>query len=591
MNLRTRSRSFVAFTLTLVLLFVSLTTTQGQRRANSQAQSASSAQRPRAAHTRLIMLIVVDQFRYDYLARFGDLFDTGGLRRLMREGASWANANYDHVPTYTAPGHATLMTGAWPAETGIIANEWPDRDTGQNVTSVSDSTAKALGGVEGESAASPRRLMASTLGDELRVDTNDRSKVIGIALKDRSAILPAGRHASAAYWFSINTGAFISSNYYFNQLPAWVTKFNDSHPADKFYGAKWERLLPEAEYLRRAGPDAPAWEKIEEKGETNTFPHVITGGAPAPNPAFYDALEYSPFASDLLVNFAKQALTNASLGQDDDTDLLSVSFSSNDYVGHRYGPQSQEVMDITLRVDRQIAELLDAVNARVGLQNTLVVFTADHGVGLVPEQASLMGLPGGRVSGDDVMRAVRNAIRARYSKGERDTTADYIQKFGNRESFFNNNLYFNIAALKRDGVNLDEIERIAGEAAMTVPGVKRYFTRAQLESGAVSPADPLARRVLHGFYARRSGDLIIIQDPYKYLGDSSIAATHGSPYSYDTHVPLIIMGRGIKAGRYLQDASPADIAPTLAALLDVQAPSNAVGRVLTEAIAVSGGER
>jgi predicted AlkP superfamily pyrophosphatase or phosphodiesterase len=588
-------RAVAAFGLSVLLVFASLFGASAQqRRAHDRpgTQSGnvqSSIQKTNAApqaRTRLVLLIVVDQFRYDYLERFGDLFAPNGIKRLMRDGASWTETNYDHMPTYTAPGHATLMTGAWPAETGIVANDWPDRDTGKSVSSVSDTTLALFGGEEGEVASSPRRLMASTLGDELRLKTNDRSKVIGISVKDRSAILPAGRHANAAYWFSQRTGRMVSSNYYFNNLPAWVTSFNDARPADQFYGKRWERLLPESEYLKRAGADAPPWENIGNiPGDTNIFPHTITGGAASPNSNFYGALDYTPFSNDLLLSFAKQAIINEKLGADDDADILTLSFSANDYVGHRFGPYSQEVMDITLRVDRSIAALLDFVNSQVGLQNTLVVFTADHGVAPIPEHANALGLPGGRIKSDDVLRAMKMGISARYNrKNEQpDPTADYVQKFGEREGFFNDNLYFNPVALKRDGVNDEEIERVACDAAMTVPGISRCFTRTQLEYGAVSPSDAVARRVSHGFYPRRSGDVVVVHEPFKYLGDT-IPSTHGSPYSYDTHVPLLMMGSGVAPGRYKQAATPADIAPTLASILGIQAPSNTVGRVLIEGI-------
>lgn len=587
------TRRAVALCLSVFFICASLFNASAQQRRtiDRSTKRPESVQTPIKNETakprpRLALLIVVDQFRYDYLERFNDLFVANGIKRLMREGASWTEANYDHMPTYTAPGHATLMTGAWPAETGIVANDWPDRDTGRIVSSVSDTTALLLGGEEGEVASSPRRLMASTVGDELRIKTNDRSKVIGISIKDRSAILPAGRHANAAYWFSQRTGRMVSSNYYFNSVPAWVTSFNDARPADKFYGQSWERLLPEAEYLKRAGLDAPPWENIGNvPGETNTFPHKVTGGATSPNSNFYGALDYTPFSNDLLLSFAEAAITNEKLGADDDTDVLTVSFSANDYVGHRYGPYSQELMDITLRVDRAIAALLDFVNTHVGLQNTLVVFTADHGVAPIPEHATALGLPSGRIKSDDVLRAMKLGISARYNRRSEqpDPTADYVLKFGDRDGFYNDNLYFNPVALKRDGVNNEEIERVACEAAMTVPGISRCFTRTQLERGAVSFADPVARRVSHGFYPRRSGDIILVHDPFKYLGDT-IPATHGSPYSYDTHVPLLMMGNGVAPGRYLQAATPADIAPTVASILGIQTPSNTVGRVLIEGI-------
>jgi predicted AlkP superfamily pyrophosphatase or phosphodiesterase len=498
------------------------------------------------------------------------------------------------MPTYTAPGHATLMTGAWPAETGIVANDWPDRDSGKRVSSVSDTTARLLGGIDGEIASSPRRLMASTLGDEIRLRTNDRSKVIGISIKDRAAILPAGRHANAAYWFSSKTGRMVSSDYYINQLPEWVQRFNDGHPADKYFGARWERSIAEAEYLKRAGVDAPSWEVTPKyaRGDANSFPHIITGGSAKPDMAFYEALDASPFSNDLLRSFAEQTIDNEKLGADEDTDVLTVSFSANDYVGHRFGPYSHEAMDMALNTDKNIGILLDFVDKRVGLQNSVVVFTADHGVAPIPEHAAAIGLPGERLDAAGLLRAIRLAISARYNPKNvsPDPTADYIWTYtdfeGTKDAFINGNLYFNPVALRRDGINREEIEMVAGEAALTVPGIRRYFTRSQLERRAVSSADPLARRALHGFYPRRSGDLVIITEPYKYLGES-IPATHGSPYSYDTHVPLIIMAGGVSPGRYSQTATPADIAPTLAALLHVQAPSNSVGRILIEGLAES----
>ncbi|HEX8776322.1 MAG TPA: alkaline phosphatase family protein [Pyrinomonadaceae bacterium] len=596
------SHSRRTFATALLLLFFSLAPSSAQRRRPASRLPPPPAppslpQTISQTRPRLVLLIVVDQFRYDYLERFGDLFTAGGLGRLLREGASWANADYDHAPTKTAPGHATMMTGTWPAEHGIVANDWFDRATGKKVTSVTDDTTLLLGGREGEKGQSPRRLLSTTLGDELRLATNDRSKVIGISSKSRSAILPAGRHANAAYWFNTSNGWMVSSNYYFERLPAWVERFNRSGLADTFFGRRWERLLPEAEYTKRAGADAQPWENIASPAsDTKTFPHIITGGAAAPSKPFYRELDYSPYSNELLVAFGKQAIENEGLGADADTDLLSVSFSGNDYVGHRFGPYSHEAMDITLRVDRQIAELLDYVDARVGLRNTLVVFTADHGVAPIPEQAQALNLPGRRIQEAELFKAIMLTIRTRYARaGEPDRTGDYIQKFQDgsktREGFINNNIYLDLTALRRDHVDVEEFERAIGEAAMRVPGTARYFTRRQLEAGAISSADPVARRVLHGYHRERSGDVVIVNSPFSVMfglpddpTEPRISATHESPYSYDTHVPLIIMGRSLSPGRYAPPASPADIAPTLAFLLGVQAPSSATGRILTEGL-------
>lgn len=567
---RMRQRTPLVFVLIIALLLGSVT--QAQRR----------TQPPEPKRPRLVLLIVVDQFRYDYLERFGDLFVANGFRRLLRDGASWTQSNYDHMPTYTAPGHGTMMTGAYPAESGIIGNEWLDRASSKRITSVFDDSVKLLGGGPNDAASSPSRLMASTVGDELRLATNDRAKVIGISVKDRSAILPAGRHANAAYWFSTTTGNMVSSSYYFNQLPAWVTTFNAGRPADKYFAAKWERLLPENEYLKRAGPDSPLWETVTSNGDTNAFPHTITGGAKGPGNDFYWALDYSPFTNEMLVSFAQQAIVNEQLGQDDDTDVLTVSFSANDYVGHRYGPYSQEAMDAALRVDREIAKLLDFVETRVGLSNTLIAFTADHGVSPIPEHAAALGLGGGRIKAADLFATIGKALSARYN-----SSADYLLRFKEantmRELLINNNLYFNYDALRRDGVNIEEFSQVVCAAAITVPGIARCFTRSQLMRGATSVTDPIERRALHGFYPARSGDAVLVPEPYKYLAET-ITATHGSPYSYDTHVPTIIMGAGVNAGRYLEPATPADIAPTLSALLRITPPSNATGRVLIEAL-------
>lgn len=567
--MRPMRRAPLVFLLIVTLLF------------GSVAPAQRRTQPPEPKRPKLVLLIVVDQFRYDYLERFGDLFVANGFKRLMRDGASWTQSNYDHMPTYTAPGHGTMMTGAYPAESGIIGNEWLDRASGKRITSVTDESVKVLGGGPSEIGSSPSRLMASTVGDEMRLATNDRAKVIGISVKDRSAILPAGRHANAAYWFSTATGNMESSTYYFKQLPSWVNTFNATRPADKYFGARWERLLPEKEYLRRAGPDSPPWETVTARGDTNAFPHIITGGAAGPSTDFYWALDTSPFTNEVLLSFAQQAITNEQLGQDDDTDVLTLSFSANDYVGHRYGPYSQELMDSVLRVDRDIAKLLDFVDAHVGLANTLIAFTADHGVAPIPEHAAAIGLGGARIQAADLFATIGKALSGRYP------SADYLLRFkeGNttREWLINSNLYFNYDALRRDNVNMDEFSQAVCAAALTVPGIARCFTRLQLMRGATSITDPIERRALHGFYPARSGDAVLVAEPFKYLADT-ITATHGSPYSYDTHVPTIIMGPGVNAGRYLEAAAPNDIAPTLSALLRITPPSNSTGRVLIEAL-------
>ena len=569
------------------------------------------AQNKPRTRPRLVLVIVADQFRFDYLARFAPLFGKGGFRRLMNQGASWTNANFDYVPTKTSPGHTAIVTGAPPSVTGIIGNEWIERSTATKVTSVGDRTARVVGG-ENETPNSPRRLLASTVGDELRIALGDQVKVIGVSDKPRSAILPAGKRANAAYWLGSRGGNIISSDYYFKELPEWVEAFNRTRPLDKYFGARWERLLPEREYLKRAGPDSPPWEVIDyAPGFTNAFPHIITGGESSPGWQFYDALDHSPFVNDVIVLMAEQSIVHEKLGEDEITDLLSVSLSGTDHVGHRFGPTSQELMDTVLRLDRQLARLLDFVDARVGLKNTLVAFSSDHGVAPLWQYSETKGgLGRTRITNAEVMRAVRGAIKARYGE-KRDYIFQYQEGGQYKDALINGNVYFNLDALARDRVSLDEITKAAGDAVAKLPGIAGYYTRPQLETcrtqrkdgtpisrSRVSPnkafnrhartasclADSIGSRVLRGFDPERNGDLIIVQKQYYYIGDSSDPTSHGTPYPYDTHVPVILMGRGVKSGWYQRPATPADIAPTLSLLLGIKPPDRSQARVLREGL-------
>lgn len=507
----------------------------------------------------------------------------------MRDGAFWTNANYDYIPTKTAPGHSAIVTGTAPGGTGIAANEWIDRESKRRVTAVGDPSVKILGGGPGEAAYSPHRLVASTVGDELRQATNDGARVIGISDKPRAAILPAGRRANAAYWLSSEVGTIISSSYYFSKLPAWVQEMNRTPPLDKYFNTRWDRLLATNLYERYAGADAPPWEIIDEApGQKNTFPHWINGGASKPNTAFYDALDHSPFVNDVLVSLAENAITNEQLGADDITDLLAVSLSGSDHVGHRFGPFSQEVMDVALRTDRQIERLLNFVDAKIGLENTVIVFSSDHGVSPLFEQSKALGKGGLLIRNREVMKPIHEAVRARYPGHPTDYILQYTEAGVKKDAILNGQIYFDRAALQRDGIALEEITKLAGEAALKLDGVARYFTSTEIEkcrTGADSRclSDAVFRRVARGFFPGRSGDLIIVQKPLNYLGDSNDPANHGTPYSYDTHVPLIIMGKGIKHGRYNNAATPGDVAPTLAVLLGIPAPSKSDARILREA--------
>ena len=511
------------------------------------AAPQAPAPKPAPPEIRLVLLIAVDQFRYDYLTRFRGDF-TSGFKRLLTEGAVFTDANLEHYPTVTAVGHATMLTGATPSVSGIIGNDWFDRETGTQVQSITDTTVKPIGAPDA-ATASPRRLLVSTLGDELKLasgapkGSEAAPRVIGMSLKDRSAVMPAGRGADAAYWLDTKSGAFVSSTYYMPDAPAWVKAFNDRHLADTHLGRQWTPLSPPAVSLKQLPKER---------------------GTP-----FYEAVFGSPFGNDLLLEFATNALTHERMGQRGVTDLMSVSFSSNDSVGHTYGPESPQVRDITIRTDRVIGQLLDRVDKAVGLQRTLIVLTADHGVAPLPEDLAARSMPGGRMANKELFGAIQKGLEAKYGPGE------WLASTAGSSPYLN---YVLIAEKK---LNPEEVRRVAADAALAVPHVTRVYTRDQLLRGDVGD-DRIGRRVVRGFNVQRSGDLEIILEPFWMRATSG--TTHGTPYNYDAHIPLVIMGPPIKAGVYSDPVALNDLAPTLATILKVQTPSGSSGRVLTEAI-------
>ncbi len=499
---------------------------------------------------KLVVGIIIDQFRYDYLTRFRNEYH-GGLNQLMTQGADFTNAFYAQVPTVTAVGHSIFMSGAMPAVSGIVGNAWYDRDQGKIVTSVCDWNEKTVGGREepegpkctDSDPASPRRLLVSTLGDELR-DAHPESKVVGISIKARGAILPSGHRAAGAYWFDDVTGNFVSSTFYMKELPAWAKGFNEQKLPAKYVDQKWK--------------DFPDWDF-----------HVAPGsGAP------YSKLPASPWGNELIEQFAEDAITGGHLGQSGATDLLTVSFSSNDYVGHRAGPDSPEVRDMAIRTDQLLAKLFRLIDQKVGMNNAVIVLSADHGVAATPARDKVNRMPGGYVAAD-LGGAVVSALNRTFGK------ANWLIPGAGETS-----LYLNREALENaktpDGkpVAEDEICRVAKEAILALPHthVARVYTRGQLENGIAG--DFIARAEMNGYYPARSGDLALVLEPGYLPGTGG--TTHFSPYSYDRHVPVLFMGPGIKPGRYDQTIQPNDIAPTLATMLDVQTPSGSSGRVLAE---------
>ena len=495
-----------------------------------------------AAPPKLVLAIVIDQFRYDYLLRFRSDYHSG-FARLLEKGAVFTDAHYMHAATVTAVGHGTFLTGATPSISGIIANEWYDRESGQTVTSVSDPATKLVGGNTDRAGSSPRRLLVSTVGDELKIQRGE-SRVIGISIKDRSAILPAGHMADGAYWYDDHANAWVTSSYYRGELPDWAKKLNQEQPAARYAGAKW---LP---FDAKGDSAKPFCSMTKDTGVR-----------------FCGSIEATPWGNEMIEEFAERALEGENLGHHASTDVLAVSFSSNDYVGHAVGPDDPAVRDISIRTDRLLGKLFDAIDGRIGAGNTLVILTADHGVAPVPEVNQARKMPGGRLNGGELTAKITDALTKRFGPGKW-----LLASSGGM-------LYFNQDLIRAQKLDPAEVELVAAEAGLEQHHIARVYTRSQLVDGAVQH-DEISRAFSVGFFGQRSGDLFVLQEPY-YLFEAT-GTSHGTPYDYDNHVPVIFLGPGIKPGKYSTRIAVNDIAPTLAEILNVEQPSGSIGRILSE---------
>jgi predicted AlkP superfamily pyrophosphatase or phosphodiesterase len=506
------------------------------------SQSARSTQEHTNPPTpKLVLGIVVDQFRYDYTTRFAARY-TQGLHRLLTEGAVFTDAHQDHYPTVTATGHATFMTGSTPATSGIIGNEWYDRAQGRSITSVEDAETRLLGGASGATGSSPHNLVVTTVGDEMKIASRGLSHVIGISMKDRAAILPAGRMADAAYWLDDATGQVVSSTWYQTAEPGWVQRYNATKPAERDLGRSWS--VP--------GAPQPFVELPKEPGKR-----------------YVSAWETTPWSNDMLENFAEQALTEEHLGRHDATDMLTVSFSANDHLGHAVGPDAPAVEEMSVATDAAIGRLIAAAERQVGKGNLLVVLTADHGVASTPEFSLAHHLPAGRANKADYARTVQDALATRFGDGK------WI--VGTWESGF----YFNTELVLAKHLKEQDVEDEAAHAVAALPYVERTYTRSELmrRTAMVSRVDDYVAR---SFFPDHSPDLFVILKPNWLFGTEG--TSHGSPWEYDTHVPLILMGPGVRPGAYNRQVGISDVAPTLSNLLHIQTPSGNIGRVLDEAL-------
>jgi len=519
----------------------------------------------------LIVLVSIDQLRQDYLNRFEEDLTAGGFWMFRERGAIFTNAHFDYASTETGPGHATIATGAYGKTHGIVGNAWYDRQTRRSLYCVQDTTTTLLGA--SREGRSPRLLIGSTIGDELRIGSAFGSKVIAISVKDRAAILMAGALASGAFWFVDST--VVSSTYYTASLPEWVRRFNAAGHINSYYGALWDRALPEARYRRLDRDDAPY--ENGGSGLGRTFPHRIDGGSPGTITAsYYAALRASPFANTLTVALAMEALEAEGLGTRGVTDMLAVSLSANDYVGHAFGPHSHEVFDLMVRTDSLLARFWKHLDATVGLEHCTIALTSDHGVAPIPEYIST------RVPGAGAHRVDFKDLRSRLDARLASLPPPASLGSGWIEHVEGDNIYLDRHAVSTAGLSLDAAGRILAEELGSLDEVFAVYTRSDI---LLSPATtPLERRVRNSFFESRSGDLVIVLKPFLLSGTYSTGTSHGSPYPYDTHVPVMLAGNAIRPGVYDATASPADIAPTLAVALGIELPSQHTGRVLQEAL-------
>ncbi|TQM48706.1 type I phosphodiesterase/nucleotide pyrophosphatase [Arcticibacter tournemirensis] len=517
------------------------------------------------AKPKLVVGIIIDQMRYDYLYRYQDKYSEGGFKRLLGQGFLFRDTHYNYIPTYTGPGHSAVYSGTTPSYNGIIANDWYDRELGRSVYVTEDTTVQGVGGTGKGGQMSPRHLLSTTVTDELRLATNRRSKVIGIALKDRGAILPAGHLPTAAYWFDNNSGDWITSTYYTKVLPEWVKSFNQQKMSDQYLSKPWETLLPLDTY--QGGLTNGSAYRKPYKGETsNKFPHDLPGLKAANG---YELLRETPFGNTYTLDFAIQAMQAEKLGKGTNTDFLAVSFSSTDYVGHQFGIESIEVQDTYARLDREIARLLTYLDQHYGKDNVLVFLTADHGAVETPGHMAELKAPGGIFNNKGLKEKLNDALSEQFGKGK------WLLDYQNLQFWLNDDL---ISAQKKSKA---EIADAVCQHLRKMAGVYRVLPVANLSKNT---NEQLNDQLFNGINPVRSGDVVMQLLPGWFEGSIPAAGgtTHGTGYDYDTHVPLIWYGWKVKHGSTGNLVHITDIAVTVSDLLNISHPSAATGQVLSD---------
>lgn len=512
---------------------------------------------------KLVVGIVVDQMRYDYLTRFYNHYGEGGFKRMINEGFNCKNNHFNYAPTSTGPGHASVYTGTTPATHGVIGNNWYDKENNETVYCAGDDSYSSVGTTSDAGQMSPHRMTVTTVPDELRLHTQMRGKTIAIALKDRGAVLPGGHTANAAYWFhGADEGKWISSSYYMDELPAWVNDFNNSGVAQSYKKA-WTTLKDINTYVE-SGADDNAYEGLLSGQTTPTFPHNTT--ALLDKNKDFDAIKGTPYGNSITTDFALVALEKEGLGMDDDTDFLAISYSSTDYVGHNYGVNSKEIQDTYLRLDADLEKLLSTLDKKVGKGEYTVFLSADHAAVEVPAYLRDMKIPAGYVDYSATKTKFAEFLKYKYG------TEDIVKNFSNLQIFLDHKIIKNL--------DLD-VKTVQEEIAKEYLGydyVDRVYTGHQMWQNEYTRGIPYILQ--NGYNQKRSGDVLLVLKP-GFIRYSVTGSTHGSPQIYDTHAPLLFFGKGIRKGSTHERTEIPDIAPTISALLGISFPSGSTGKPIS----------
>ena len=526
------------------------------------AQKNKSAQIERP---KLVVGLVVDQMRWDYLYRYYEKYQNDGFKRLLKEGYSFNNVHINYIPTYTAIGHTTIYTGSVPAIHGIAGNDWFDKTTGKNVYCTTDESVKPVGTTDVKSGShSPKNLWSTTVTDELLLATNFQAKVVGISLKDRASILPAGHHPTGTYWFDDTTGNFVTSSYYMNQLPKWMNDFNAQKMPDQLVKNGWNTLLPIAEYTE-SSPDNSPWEGLLGSAKTPTFPY---SNLAADYQLKKDNIRSTPFGNTLTLKAAEAAIKGEQLGADAITDFLAVNLASTDYAGHKFGPNSIEVQDVYLRLDRDLAEFFKYLDDKVGKGEYTVFLSADHGgahsKGFMEEHKMATGFYGEDNKEFNVMLKDKFKVDQLISK------------------ITNNQVYLDDKLMSENNLDAEQVKQYLIDILNKDQSV--LFAVDMKKAGSSSIPEPIKTRIANGYNWQRSGDIQVIYHDNWLPTYAKLGTTHGAWNSYDSHIPLIFMGWGIKNGESNKDYNMTDIAPTISALLHIQFPSGNIGNPIVEVI-------